>query len=141
MLRNILSSILLRKKTISTLLVMVLLLGAISYVTFPQEEMPEIDLKRVALIIKYEGMSSDDIEKLITEPLERDLLTMKDVDEIVSISKDNLASFLIAFHLNTENKNLSKLVRNTVADASDKLPEEMEIAEVKEYNSAMFSRI
>ncbi len=141
MLRNVLSSILLRKKTISTLLVMVLLLGAISYVTFPQEEMPEIDLKRVALIIKYEGMSSDDIEKLITEPLERDLLTMKDVDEIVSISKDNLASFLIAFHLNTENKNLSKLVRNTVSDASDKLPEEMEIAEVKEYNSAMFSRI
>ena len=141
MLKNILSSILLRKKTISTLLVMVLLLGSISYITFPQEEMPEIDLKRVALIIKYEGMSSDDIEKLITEPLERDLMTMQDVDEIVSISKDNLASFLIAFHLNTENENLSKLVRNTVSDASDKLPEEMEIAEVKEYNSAMFSRI
>ena len=66
MLKNILSSILLRKKTISTLLVMVLLLGSISYITFPQEEMPEIDLKRVALIIKYEGMSSDDIEKLLS---------------------------------------------------------------------------
>ena len=75
MLKSILSAVLLRKKTISTLLLMILLLGAISYVTFPQEEMPEINTKRVALIIKYEGMSSDDIEKLITEPLERDLLS------------------------------------------------------------------
>ena len=141
MLKSILSAVLLRKKTISTLLLMILLLGAISYVTFPQEEMPEINTKRVALIIKYEGMSSDDIEKLITEPLERDLLRMEDVDEIVSISKDNLASFLIAFNLNTKNENLSKLVRNTVSDISDKLPAEMEIAEVVEYNSSMFSRI
>ena len=43
MLRNILSTILLRKKTISTLLLMIILLGIISYVTFPKEEMPEVD--------------------------------------------------------------------------------------------------
>ncbi len=141
MLKKILSIILLRKKTISTLLVMILLLGSISYATFPQEEMPEIDLKMVALVIQYEGMPSDDIEKLISEPLERDLLTLKDIDEIVSISKDNIASFLIAFKLTSKNENLAKLVRNTVSDASDKLPEEMEILEVKEYNSSMFSRI
>ena len=141
MLKKILSIILLRKKTISTLLVMILLLGSISYATFPQEEMPEIDLKMVALVIQYEGMPSNDIEKLISEPLERDLLTLKDIDEIVSISKDNIASFLIAFKLTSKNENLAKLVRNTVSDASDKLPEEMEILEVKEYNSSMFSRI
>ena len=65
MLRNILSTILLRKKTISTLLLMIILLGTISYATFPKEEMPEIDLKTVAVIIKYDGMSSNEIEKLI----------------------------------------------------------------------------
>ena len=51
MLRNILSAILLRKKTISTLLLMIILLGMISYLTFPKEEMPEIDLKTVAVIL------------------------------------------------------------------------------------------
>ena len=48
---------------------MIILLGTISYATFPKEEMPEIDLKTVAVIINYDGMSSDEIEKLITEPI------------------------------------------------------------------------
>ena len=82
--------------------------------------MPEIDLKTVLLIIKYDGMSSNEIEKLITE-LERKLMTLKDIKEIISISKDNIASFMVAFNLNTENENLAKLVRNTITDASDML--------------------
>ena len=120
---------------------MIILLGTISYATFPKEEMPEIDLKTVAVIIKYDGMSSNEIEKLITEPLERKLMTLKDIKEIISISKDNIASFMVAFNLDTENENLAKLVRNTITDASDILPREMEIIEVKEYDSSMFSRI
>ena len=98
---------------------MIILLGTISYATFPKEEMPEIDLKTVAVIINYDGMSSNEIEKLITEPLERKLMTLKDIKEIISISKDNIASFMVAFNLDTENENLAKLVRNTITDASD----------------------
>ena len=67
---------------------MIILLGTISYITFPKEEMPEIDLKTVAVIIKYDGMSSNEIEKLITEPLERKLMTLKDIKEIISIAKE-----------------------------------------------------
>ena len=137
MLRNILASILFRKKTISTILLMIVLLGVLSYVTFPKEEMPEIDLKTVALIVEYKGMSSSEIEKLITEPLERKLMSLQDIDEIVSISKDNIASFMIAFELNTKIQNLSKLIRNTITDASEELPAEMEIIEVKEYDLSL----
>ena len=120
---------------------MIILLGVISYVTFPKEEMPEVDLKSVAVIISYDGMSSQEIEKLITDPLEREFMALQDLDEIISIFKDNIASFMVAFRLDTQNKNLAKLVRNTITDASDKLPSEMEIVEVKEYDSSMFSRI
>ena len=132
MLKNILSTILLRKKTISTILLMIILLGGISYTTFPQEEMPEVDLKRVAIIIQYEGLSSDEIERLITEPLERELLSLQDIDEIVSISKDNIASFMVAFNLNSEIESLAKLVRNKIEDSRDKLPDDMEILEIKD---------
>ena len=138
MLRDILSAILLRKKTISTLLLMIILLGVISYATFSKEEMPEVDLKSVAVIISYDGMSSQEIEKLITDPLEREFMTLQDLDEIISISKDNIASFMVAFKLDTQNKNLAKLVRNTITDASDKLPSEMEIVGELKYNPQCF---
>ena len=63
MLKNVLTAVLLRKKTISTLLLMVTLLGYISYLTFPKEERPEVNLKTVAVIISYQGLVSDDMEK------------------------------------------------------------------------------
>ena len=108
MLKNTLSVILLRKKTISTLLLMVTLLGYISYVTFPKEERPEVDLKTVAVVISYQGLSSDDIEKLIAEPLERELMSLDDIDDVISVSKDNLVQFMVRFNLDTKEESLGK---------------------------------
>jgi|TARA_B110000967_G_scaffold14186_1_gene13612 multidrug efflux pump len=141
MLKNTLSVILLRKKTISTLLLMVTLLGYISYVTFPKEERPEVDLKTVAVVISYQGLSSDDIEKLIAEPLERELMSLDDIDDVISVSKDNLVQFMVRFNLDTKEESLGKIVRNKVNDSKSKLPDDIEIIEIKEYNSSMFSQI
>ena len=141
MLKNTLSVILLRKKTISTLLLMVTLLGYISYVTFPKEERPEVNLKTVAVVISYQGLSSDDIEKLIAEPLERELMSLDDIDDVISVSKDNLVQFMVRFNLDTKEESLGKIVRNKVNDSKSKLPDDIEIIEIKEYNSSMFSQI
>ena len=51
MLKSILTAILLQRRTILTFLVMIVLLGSISYATFPKEERPAVDLKTVAVII------------------------------------------------------------------------------------------
>ena len=141
MLKNILRAILLQKRTILTFLIMIVLLGSISYSTFPKEERPAVDLNTVALIISYQGLSSDEVERLIAEPLERELMSLDDIDEVISVSKDGIVSFRISFHLNSQIENITKLVRNKVNDSRGKLPEEIEIIEVKEYTSEMFSQI
>ena len=141
MLKNTLRSILLQKRTISTFLLMIVLLGSVSYATFPKEERPEVDLKRVAVIISYQGLSSDEIERLITDPLERELMSLEDIKDTISVSKDGVATFLLSFDLNTKIQSLVKLVRNKVEDTKSKLPEDIEIQEVKEYTSSLFSSI
>ena len=141
MLKSILRAILLQKRTILTFLVMIVLLGSISYVTFPKEERPAVDLKTVAVIIAYQGLSSNEIERLITEPLERELMTLDDIKEVISVSKDGIATLRVSFNLDTKIENIAKLVRNKVEDSRDKLPEDIEIVEVKEYSSEMFSQI
>ena len=141
MLKSILTAILLQRRTILTFLVMIVLLGSISYVTFPKEERPAVDLKTVAVIIAYQGLSSNEIERLITEPLEREIMSLDDINEIISVSKDGVATLRVSFNLNTKIENISKLVRNKVEDSKGKLPEDIEIVEVKEYSSEMFSQI
>jgi|TARA_A100001011_G_scaffold80115_1_gene83112 multidrug efflux pump len=141
MLKSILTAILLQRRTILTFLVMIVLLGSISYATFPKEERPAVDLKTVAVIIAYQGLSSNEIERLITEPLERELMSLDDINEIISVSKDGVATLRVSFNLDTKIENISKLVRNKVEDSKSKLPEDIEIIEVKEYSSEMFSQI
>lgn len=141
MLKNILTAILLRKKTISTLLLMVTLLGYISYLTFPKEERPEVNLKTVAVIISYQGLVSDDMEKLVAEPLERELMSLEGIKNVISVSKDSLVQFMVQFNLNTTEENLGKFVRNKVEDSRDKLPDDIEIIDVREYDSSLFSKI
>jgi multidrug efflux pump len=141
MLKNILTAVLLRKKTISTLLLMVTLLGYISYLTFPKEERPEVNLKTVAVIISYQGLVSDDMEKLVAEPLERELMSLEGIKNVISVSKDSLVQFMVQFNLNTTEENLGKFVRNKVEDSRDKLPDDIEIVDVREYDSSLFSKI
>ena len=141
MLKNALATVLLRKKTISTLLLMISLLGIISYITFPKEERPEVNLKTVAVVASYQGLVSDDIEKLVTEPLERELMSLEGIKSVISISKDSLVQFMVQFHLNTDEENLSKFVRNKVEDSRSKLPDNVEIEDVREYDSSLFSEI
>ena len=141
MLKNILTAVLLRKKTISTLLLMVTLLGYVSYLTFPKEERPEVNLKTVAVIISYQGLVSDDMEKLVAEPLERELMSLEGIKNVISVSKDSLVQFMVQFNLDTAEENLGKFVRNKVEDSRDKFPDDIEIVEVREYDSSLFSEI
>ena len=102
MLKKILDTIFFRKKTINTILVGIFLVGILSYTSFPRHEWPNVDLKSVSVIIYYDGASSTDVERLITAPIEKEMMTMKDSKEVISITKDGLVSFLIAFELDTE---------------------------------------
>ena len=88
MLKKILDTIFLRKKTINTILVGIFLVGILSYTSFPRHEWPNVDLKSVSVIIYYDGASSTDVERLITTPIEKEMMTMKDSKEVISITKD-----------------------------------------------------
>ena len=48
---------------------------------------------------------------------------------------------MVQFHLNTDEENLSKFVRNKVEDSRSKLPDNVEIEDVREYDSSLFSEI
>ena len=137
MLKKILDTIFLRKKTINTILVGIFLVGILSYTSFPRHEWPNVDLKSVSVIIYYDGASSTDVERLITTPIEKEMMTMKDSKEVISITKDGLVSFLVAFELNTEIPNIAKEVRNKILNIEE-LPQGYDLREVVEHKSSNY---
>ena len=58
------------KTTIYVLMFLILYLGISAYFTMPRENFPEINETKIYISSVYPGNTAEDIEKLITNPLE-----------------------------------------------------------------------
>lgn len=71
-----------RRSTVFALMLIILIVGIYSYIVLPRESTPDITVPYVLVVTPYEGVTPDDIESLITYPIERKLKGLKDVEKI-----------------------------------------------------------
>ena len=85
------------KTTIYVLMVLILFMGISAYFSMPRESFPEIKQTKIYVSSIYPGNTSEDIEKLITNPLEDVLKTVSNVVEITSTSQEDVSMIIIEF--------------------------------------------
>ena len=70
----------------------VALAGVLSYLAMPREVFPEFSLAHVEVTTLYPGASPEDVERLVTLPIEDELEDLDGLDELVSTSRAGLSS-------------------------------------------------
>jgi len=113
------------KNTIYLLAVMLLIFGVISYVTMPKELFPEINFPTVFVQTVYPGNSPEDIENLITRPLENELQTVKGIKSLKSNSLQDFSMIFVEFQTNIDIKSALLEVKDAIDKAKSKLPTDM----------------
>ncbi len=88
------------KTTIYVMIGLILILGISAYLTMPRENFPEIKETKIYVSSIYPGNTAEDIEKLITDPLEEKLKTVSNVVEITSTSQEDVSMVIIEFDEN-----------------------------------------
>ena len=86
------------KTTIYVLMFLILILGISAYFTMPRENFPEIKETKIYINSVYPGNTAEDIEKLITNPLEDRLKTVSNVTEISSTSQEDYSVIMVEFN-------------------------------------------
>ena len=76
--------------------------GAFALYGLPLNRLPEVDLPVVAVVTTYEGASPEDMETLVTEPVERAVASVENVEEIRSESRQGASIVLISFTWGTD---------------------------------------
>ncbi|MDR7148769.1 multidrug efflux pump subunit AcrB [Hydrogenophaga palleronii] len=107
----------------------VLLLGLVSYLTMPREQDPEINFNWVAVTAALPGASAEDVERLITNPLEDAIKGVADVRFVLSNSRENVSSMLVRFREideRTFDKRMADLRREIQSKTSSELPSDAE---------------
>ena len=88
--------------TIFVGVVLVLLLGFVSFTNMSTDLLPAMDLPYVMVMTTSVGDSPEKIEKNVTKPLEQQLSTTGGVKEIQSISSENVSMVIMEFYESTD---------------------------------------
>lgn len=104
------------RKTVYLISFIILIMGLSAYKSMPNESFPELQIPEIYVGIAYPGNSPEIIAEKITDPIEKELNSIKNVDEITSTSIDGYASIRVKFDF----KVTPKQGLQDVKDAVDK---------------------
>ena len=91
------------------------ILGFSSYISLPRENFPEINSNVIFVSSVYPGNTAEDVERLITDPLEEELKGVSNLVGIKSTSQENISLITIEFDENI----LKEKAKNDVQDKVD----------------------
>ncbi|WP_432471548.1 efflux RND transporter permease subunit [Amphritea sp. HPY] len=104
---------------------LVLGMGFLAYGLMPRQQDPTINFNWIAITTVLPGASASDVEKRVTDPLERAVRSIPDIRFLSSNSREGVSSLLIRFEDiddATFDKHLTD-IRREIQSAEDDLPE------------------
>ena len=115
-----------RPITFLMLFIAILGVGVVSLTSISIDLYPDIDFPTVTIVTTYEGVSPEDIETLITKPIEEAVASVEDVDEVSSASREGMSMVTVKFKWGKDMDIASLDVREAVDFVEPFLPEDSE---------------
>ena len=126
-----------RARVVILSLVMILAVGAYAYIGIPKESSPEIPIPTLYVSTSLEGISPEDSERLLVEPLETELSAITGLKQITSNGAEGHASVQLEFEPGFDSDEALDKVREGVDRAKSDLPEDATDPVVTEINTAL----
>lgn len=126
-----------RPITTTMIFVAMIVLGLVSLSRLGLDLMPELEIPAVSVLTSYEGAGPEEIETLITEPMEDTLSTIAGVDQVISISKESLSAVTLRFEWGEKIDESINDVREKIDLIRDILPEEADSPVIFQFDLSM----
>ena len=127
-----------RARVVVMALLMILAVGAYAYVAIPKESSPEIPIPTLYVSTGLDGISPEDAERLLVEPLETELSSITGLKQMTSNAGEGYASVQLEFEPGFDADEALDRVREGVDRAASDLPDDAWDPVVTEINTALF---
>jgi len=125
-----------RRVTVTMLTVLVVILGIVAFLMLGFEMLPDLDYPTISIVTYYPGASSQDVEEVVTKPLETAIAGVKNIKNIQSESIENISLILVEFVWGTNLDFAAQDLRDAIDMSLDYLPEDSERPMVVKFNLA-----
>ncbi|HUU44046.1 MAG TPA: efflux RND transporter permease subunit, partial [Planctomycetota bacterium] len=120
------------------LTLIVIILGGVSLYRLPVDLMPDITFPSLSISTDYEGASPEEIEELVTRPIEQALAAVPGVEEISSASVEGSSRVRISFTWGTDLAEAASDVRDRLDRVIPRLPEDASRPRLWKFDLASF---
>lgn len=121
------SSVSIKRPVLSIVMsLFIVIIGFIGFTFLGVRDYPSVDMPIISVSTTYTGANADVIETQITEPLEQAINGIPGIRSISSSSRDGRSSITVEFDLEVDLETAANDVRDKVAGAQRRLPEDAE---------------
>lgn len=120
--RDFIERILRMPRAVMTVMVILLIAGVSAYLTLPKESFPAIDIPYFYIATSDTGVSPQDVERLISKPIEDKLKDLDNLDNITSTSTLGYSAILLEFNATANKDKAESDIRAKMDGMSSTLP-------------------
>ncbi len=127
-----------RPVTTTMFFLIVVLFGIVSFIRLPIDLMPDITYPAITVSTDYEHVGPEEIEQLITRPIEETVSSIQGVEKITSSSVEGNSRVRVAFIWGTDLDNAANDIRARVDRVRSRLPEDAESPVIYKFDLNQF---
>lgn len=121
------------KPTLAILLASLLSAGGfLAYLGLAKESLPDLDIPQATIVTTWSGADPQSIEQEVTEPIEKEIKSLKGVKSVTSASFDSVSIIAVEFEASAESREAMSLLRSSVGDAEARLPDAAEAPRISQ---------
>lgn len=121
---------------ISCVVILMIVIGIISYKKMPVDQFPDVTFPIVFAEIQYPGASPLDVERQVSKIIEDEVSSLPGLDTISSYNYDSLAQIIVKFKLGYDIKEGEQQVRNRIQNIRNKLPDDVKEPRIRRFDPA-----
>ena len=116
----------------------VVILGGVSLSRLPIDIMPDITYPTLSVSATYENASPEEVEELVTRPMEEAMSAVPGVEEVSSVSSEGNSGVRVSFSWGTNLDAATDDVRDRLDRVLPRLPEDVERPRLRKFDPASF---
>ncbi|MBM7552509.1 efflux RND transporter permease subunit [Thalassobacillus pellis] len=118
------------RKIVWVFILLLILTGVFTYFQLPKRELPEINVNLASISTVFPGASPEEVEGMITNPLEERLLDINGIEKVTSASTTGFSSITATISDKADTSSVQSKIRQTITDVSRSFPEGVQDPEV-----------
>lgn len=129
--------IFIKRPVFTTMFILVLVVfGIRSYPGLGVDLYPDVDLPMVGVTVTYEGTAPEEMETLITKPIENRVSQVSGIKTITSTIREGYSQTVLEFEMGTDPRQMASEVREKVAGVRGRLPDDIDEPVVQRFDMA-----